>query len=93
MSLPFDAPPAFFRRVWIAPMEGPLTIYGRHSPSPFAEDKPREAEAWERRGAFAAECFSVVEPGGEYGMVAVTSGVVPITEREFEAARSRGWLP
>lgn len=90
MPTPIERPPAFFRRVWNEPMAGPLVIFGRHAPSPFAEDAPREAEAWERRGAFLAECFSLNEPDGEHGMVA-SAGVVPITEGEFEAARARGW--
>jgi len=74
-------------------MSGMLVIYGRHTPSTYPEDKPVETALWEQRGAFAAECFSVAEPDGEYGLVAVAEGVVPITEQEFVAARERGWLP
>lgn len=83
-------PPAFFRRTWQPPMSEPLTIYGRHSPSTFPDDAPREREAWAHNRGFLAECFSVVEPDGEYGMVSAQV-VTEITEAEFEQARTRGW--
>ncbi len=92
-DLPLEAPPAFFRRVWMPPLAPPLVIFGRYAPSEFPQDTPRERESWETRGMFPAECFSLAEPDGEWGMVAVTAGVMPITEQEFEAARARGWLP
>jgi hypothetical protein len=74
-----DMSPA--RQIW---------IYGYSAPSQFKEDHPLERETWERRRAFPAWCYSVMEPRGEPGIVPLDA-VEEISREEFEAAAARDW--
>jgi hypothetical protein len=67
-----------------------IWIYGFSAQSEYAEDRALEREVWERRRAFWAWCFSVMEPRGEPGSVPLDA-VEEISREEFEAAAERGW--
>lgn len=45
-----------------------------------------------KRGYVFTRSFSLVEPEGELGTHHL-SGLIPITEKHFEEARSSGWIP
>lgn len=55
----------------------------------LVEPQLRERRA---RGYLTGTCFSLVEPGGEWGDTHVAS-VWPLAEVDFEAARAAGWDP
>jgi hypothetical protein len=67
----------------------PVWIYG-YSIRLTGEDWASCRDVWQRRMAFYAYHYSVMEPRGEPGFVRITD-VEPITREQFEYAAAEGW--
>lgn len=67
----------------------PIWIYG-YSIRLTGSDAASCRDAWERRLAFYAYCYSVMEPRGEPGFVPAED-VQAITREQFEYAAAEGW--
>jgi len=76
--------------VSLAPAEA-IWIYGYSTQSRYAEDRALDPGVWATRRAFWGWHYSVMEPRGEPGYIALADVTEEITREEFEAAAERGW--